>query len=119
MPISLQLGHYSYEEAAMAEKRESVGEQGAEDRIARSEQIGREALNYWQTALRGLFALPNAAMLSLSSGTLYATGVVELAYKRIEMLTGRIGGEITRELGEVRRAAALSEPERAKRPASA
>ena len=103
----------------MAEKRESVVEQVAEDRIERSQQLGREALSYWQTTLRGLFALPNATALSLSSATLYATGVVELAYKRIELLTGRIGGEITRELGEVRRAAALSEPERPKRPATA
>ena len=102
----------------MAEKRESVVEQGAEERIERAEQLGHEALGYWQTALRGLFALPNATALSLSSASLYATGIAELAYRRMELLTGRIGGEITKELGEVRRLA-TSEPERGKRQASA
>lgn len=103
----------------MAEKREPVVEQGAEDRIERSEQLGREALGYWQTALRGLFALPNATALSVSSAVLYTTGIAEVAYKRIEALTGRIGGEVTRELGEVRRTATLPEPERSKRQPTA
>jgi hypothetical protein len=104
-------------EVVMVEKREL--EQGAEDRLERSEQLRQEALGYWQTALRGLFALPNATVLSVSSAVLYTTGIAEIAYKRIEALSGRIGGEVTRELVEVRRAATLPEPERSKRqPAS-
>jgi hypothetical protein len=102
----------------MADKREAVVEQGPEARIERSEQLAREALGYWQTALRGLFALPNATALSLSSAALFATGVAEQGFKRIEALTGRIGGEITREIGEVTRTA-LPESERAKRQPSA
>jgi len=103
----------------MAEKRESVVEQVAEDRIERSQQLGREALSYWQTTLRGLFALPNATVLSVSSAVLYVTGIAEQSFKRIEALTGRVGGEHSRELGEVPRTATLSEPERAKRQPSA
>jgi hypothetical protein len=103
----------------MAEKREPVMEQAAEERIERSEQLAREALGFWQTTVRGLFAFPNATALSLSAAVLYASGVAEQAYRRIETLTGRLGGEITRELGEVRRAATLPEPERAKRQPSA
>jgi hypothetical protein len=102
----------------MAEKREATVEHGAETRIERSEELGREALGYWQTTLRGIFALPNATALSVSSAVLYMTGVAELAYKRIELLGGRIGGEIQRELGEARRAGSLPEGER-KRQATA
>jgi hypothetical protein len=99
----------------MAEKREAMMEQGVDGRIERSEELAREALGYWQTTLRGLFALPNATVLSLSSGVLYASAVAEQAYKRIESLTGRVSGEITRELGEVRRTNTLPEAERSKR----
>jgi hypothetical protein len=62
--------------------------------------------------------LPNATALSLSA-VLFMTGVAEQGYKRIEALTGRIGGEISRELSEAARAAALPEAERAKRQATA
>ena len=103
----------------MAEKHESAVEQRAEERIERSEELAREAFGYWQTTLRAVSALPNATALSLSAAVLYASGVVEQAYRRIETLTGRLGGEITRELGEARRAATLPEPERAKRQPSA
>jgi len=105
----------------MAERREAVADHGADERIERSGQLAQEALGYWQEALRGLFALPNATALSLSSLAMYATGIAEQSYKRFETLTGRIGGEITRELGEATRAVAatLPEPERAKRQPSA
>jgi hypothetical protein len=100
----------------MAEKRESMMAQAAGERIERAEQLAREAASYWQTTLRGLFALPNATALSLSSAVLYATGIAEQSYRRLEALSGRIGGEITREVGEVTRAATLRERERAKQP---
>jgi hypothetical protein len=100
----------------MAEKRETL-EQGPEDRIAQAEQLGREAAGYWHTTVRGLLALPNATILSLSSGVLFATGFAEQAYQRVELLTERIGGEITREIGGNRRGAAL--PESARRQPTA
>ncbi len=62
--------------------------------------------------------LPNATALSLSSAVLFMTGVAEQGHKRIEALTGRIGGEISRELSEAARGAALPEAERAKRQAT-
>jgi hypothetical protein len=102
----------------MAEKRETL-ERGPEDRIAQAEQLGREAAGYWQTTARGLFALPNATILSLSSAVLYATALAEQAYQRVELLTERIGGEITREIGGDRRSAALPESERARRQPTA
>jgi hypothetical protein len=67
---------------------------GADERIERSEQLAQEARQYWDVALRGLFALPNATALSVSAAILYTTGMAERAYKRLEILTGRIGGEI-------------------------
>jgi hypothetical protein len=100
----------------MADKRETFMEQNAEARMERAEQLAHEAAIYWQTAMRGLFALPNATALSLSSAVLYVTGIAEQSYRRIEALTGRIGGEITREVGEAARAATLREPERARAP---
>ncbi len=103
----------------MADQRNVTTEQGAEDRIERAEQLAREAAGYWQTTVRGLFAFPNATALSVSSAVLYLTGLAEQSYKRIEALTGRLGGEISRELGEVARTATLPEPERAKRQPSA
>ncbi len=103
----------------MADKREAMVEQGAESRIERAGQLAQEAAGYWQTTLRGLFALPNATVLSVSSAVLYMTGIAEQSFKRIEALTGRVGGEISRELGEVARTATLLEPERAKRQPSA
>jgi hypothetical protein len=42
-----------------------------ENRIQRAGQLAREAASYWQTTLRGLFALPNAMALSVSSAVLY------------------------------------------------
>jgi hypothetical protein len=107
-------------EVVMADKREGVVvEQGAEDRIERAGQLAREAMGYWQTTLRGLWAIPNATTLSVSSAVLYATGTAERAYQRVASLTGRIGADITREIGETRRAVPLTEPERAKRQPSA
>jgi hypothetical protein len=103
----------------MAEKRDPMVEQAAEHRMERAEQLAREAGGYWQTALRGLFALPNAAVLSLSSAVLYVTALAEASYRRVETLGGRIGNEISRELKEVPRASALLEAERAKRQPSA
>jgi hypothetical protein len=100
----------------MADKGETVLEQGAEARIDRALQLAHEAGAYWQTALRGLFALPNATALSLSSAVLYVTGIAEQSYQRIEALTERIGGEITREVGEATRAATLRKEERARAP---
>ncbi len=88
----------------MAEKREAVVDQTAEKRIERAEQLAREAAGYWQTTLHGLFALPNATVLSVSSAVLYATAIAEQSYKRIEVLGGRIGDEVSRELKEFPRA---------------
>jgi hypothetical protein len=102
----------------MAEKREAVVEQGADDRIARSEQVAKEAAAYWETTLRGLFALPNATALSVASVVLYTTGALERTYRRMEQLTSRIGEDISRQL-ENARTQSLPEPERAKRQASA
>lgn len=90
-----------------------------EDRIERAEQLGREAASYWQTALRGLFALPNAAVLSLSSAVLFVSGMAEQSFKRIESLSGRIGDEISRELKESQRTSALLESERGRRQPTA
>src|SRR5579863_9435069 len=101
----------------MADKRDSV-EQSAESRIDRAEQLGREAAGYWQTAMRGLFALPNAAALSLSSAVLFVSGMAEQSFRRIEALSGRIGDEISRELKEFPKTSALPEAERPKRQPS-
>jgi hypothetical protein len=89
-------------------------EQSTESRIERAEQLGREAAGYWQTTLRGLFALPNATVLSLSSAVLFASALAEQSFRRIETLGGRIGDEISRELREFPRTM-LPESERAKR----
>jgi len=94
-------------------------EHRAEDRIERAEQLGREAASYWQVALRGMFALPNATVLSLSSAVLFVSGLAEQSFRRIEALSGRIGNEISRELKESRQASALPEGERARRQPSA
>jgi hypothetical protein len=94
-------------------------EQSAESRIDRAEQLGREAAGYWQTAMRGLFALPSAMVLSVSSSVLFLSGVAEQSFRRIEALSGRIGDEVSRELREVSRLSALPESERAKRQPSA
>jgi hypothetical protein len=106
------------EEVVMAEKREVLSGD-AEDRIERAEEVAEEAKVYWQTALRGLFALPNAAALSLTSAVLYSTGAFERSYRRLEQLTGKIGESVSRELNEVRKTATLPEPERPKKQPSA
>jgi hypothetical protein len=112
------MARFTHEEAVMAEKRELV-EQSAEERLHRADELAREAAGYWQTTLRGLFALPNATVLSFTSAVFYLTGIAEQSYKRIESIGGRIGDEISRELKEFPRAAALPESERVKRQPSA
>jgi hypothetical protein len=90
-------------------------EHSAENRIERAEQLRHEAASYWQVALRGMFALPNATVLSISSAVLFVSGLAEQSFRRIEALSGRIGEEISRELKESRQASALPEAERARR----
>jgi hypothetical protein len=102
----------------MADKRDGV-EHSAETRIERAEQLSREAAGYWQITLRGLFALPNATVLSLSSAVMLVSGLAEQSFRRIEALSGRIGDEISRELKEFPKASALLEAERQKRQPSA
>jgi hypothetical protein len=109
---------FTNEEAVMAEKRESL-DQAPEQRLERAEELAREAAGYWQTTLRGLFAFPNATVLSLTSAVFYVTGLAEQSYQRIESIGGRIGDQISRELKELPRATALPEAERAKRQPSA
>jgi hypothetical protein len=99
----------------MAEK---LADQNPEARIERAEQLAREAQSYWQLALRGLFAFPNATALSVSSAILYLTGIAEQSYRRIESLSGRISSEVTREISEATRAT-LPEPDRVKRQPTA
>jgi len=65
------------------------------------EQLAAEAKQCWETVLRGVFAIPNATALSLSAAALYTTGVAERAYRRIERLTGRIGGRASVQLKHV------------------
>jgi hypothetical protein len=100
----------------MAETRQDAAA-GADERIERSEQLAEEARQYWEVALRGLFALPNATTLTVSAAILYTTGIAERVYKRIEIMTGRIGGEIQGAMSE--KSFPLPDSERSRKQRSA